>query len=98
MRAIYPNLRSSGSILLKRHCVDPPWAAPAAMVVAGALDHQAELLGDPLGRSVAGVDDGDEPVNLEDVASVVAAGRRRFGGQATALERGAHVIADLDLS
>jgi hypothetical protein len=67
------------------------------MVVAVALDHQAELLGDPLGRSVAGVDDGNEPVSLEDVAGVVTAGRRRFGGQATALERGAHVLADLDL-
>jgi hypothetical protein len=44
-----------------------------------------------------GVDDGDEPVDSEDIAGVFTAGCRGFGGQATALERGAHMIADLDL-
>jgi hypothetical protein len=58
---------------------------------------QAELLSDPLGWPVARVDDGDQPLGLEDVAGVVAAGCRGFGGQATALERRANVVADLEL-
>src|SRR5512133_2306590 len=52
---------------------------------------------DPLGWPVTRVDDGDEPVDARDIAGVVAAGGRGFGGQATTLERRPNVVADLDL-
>jgi hypothetical protein len=65
-------------------------------VTAGRVA-QAELLSDPLGWPVVRVDDGDEPVDSQHVASVVAAGCRGFGGQATTLERRPNVVADLDL-
>ena len=67
------------------------------MVVAGSGNHQAEVLGDPLGWLVVGVDDRDQTVDLEDVAGIVPAGCRGFSGQAAALEARANVIADLDL-
>jgi len=70
---------------------------PAATVVAGSRNHQTELLGDPLGWLVVGVDDRDQAVDLQDVTSIVPAGCRGFGGQAAAPEASANVIADLDL-
>jgi hypothetical protein len=47
--------------------------------------------------AVTRADDGDQPVDLEDIASVVTAGCRSFGGQATTLKRRTDVVADLDL-
>ena len=67
------------------------------MVVAGSCNHQAELLGDPLGWLVARVNDRDQAVGPKDVAGIVPAGCRGFGGQAAALEASANVVADLDL-
>ena len=67
------------------------------MVVALALDHQPELLGDPLRWPVARIDDGDQPLEAQHVTSIVAAGGRGLGGQTMALERRANVVADLDL-
>src|SRR5215218_5720070 len=51
----------------------------------------------PAGRPVAKGDDGDQPVDVEDVAGVVAAGGRGLGGEAAALERPPEVVADLQL-
>src|SRR5215213_4263453 len=82
---------------LQRRGVDELPAAPAAMVVAGSGNHQAEVLGDSLGWLVVGVDDRDQAVDLQDVVGVVPAGCRGFGGQAAALEASANVVADLDL-
>jgi hypothetical protein len=67
------------------------------MVVALALDHQPELLGDPLRWPVARIDDGDQPLQAQHVTSIVAAGGRGLGSQTTALQPGAKVVADLDL-
>ena len=52
------------------------------LVVGVPFQGQAELFRDPLGGSIALGDDGDQPVDAEDVAGVVAAGGRGFGGQA----------------
>jgi hypothetical protein len=49
------------------------------------------------GGPVARVDDGDQPVDAEDLAGVVAAGGRGFGGQPATLERRPDVVADLQL-
>jgi hypothetical protein len=67
--------------VLQRRSVDELPAAPAAIVVAGSGNHQAEVLGDPLGWLVVGVDDRDQAVDLQDVAGIVPAGSRGFGTQ-----------------
>jgi hypothetical protein len=49
------------------------------------------------GGPVARVDDGDQPVDAEDLAGVVPAGGRGFGGQPATLERRPDMVADLQL-
>ncbi|WUI94147.1 hypothetical protein OG212_03255 [Streptomyces sp. NBC_00391] len=62
-----------------------------------AFEGEADLLRYALGRMVVGADEGDESLRLEDVAGVVAAGRRGLGGVAVPLEVGPDVVADLQL-
>ena len=67
------------------------------MVVAGSGNHQAPVLGNPLGWQVVRVDDRDQAVDLQDVTGIVPAGCPGLGSQATALETSTNVVADLDL-
>jgi hypothetical protein len=69
-----------------------------AAVHGGAfLRTQADLLRDPLRRPVVGMDDRDQPGRAEDVAGEVTRRGGRLGAIAAALQRGPHVIADLQL-
>src|SRR5271163_760822 len=70
----------------------------AAAVYRGALlGVEPDLLRDALRRPILGVDDRDQPGRAEHVAGEVTRGGRRLGGVAEALQRGSHVVADLQL-